>query len=188
MNKPANIPYHFIWSQQFPHIAEVDLGKGFAVEVAVMAIDARNGDLYFMQLNQMDSIDLKRMRNIILSRDSARYALWDLMDQKTLPNGVNALTFFQQFVKIRTISGEILNPGSGNRGLTLSTELGYRGPVENGFDDGKKAAPVAAAPVAAAEREVVYIDRATGEEVPASEAVPAPKVAKKKAGRPAKKK
>lgn len=183
MNKPNNIPYHFIWSTRYPHIAEVDLGKGFALEVAVMAIDARTADLYFIQLNQLDAIDLKRLHSIILSRDSARYPLWDLMDQKTLLNGVNALTFFQQFVKIRTVNGDILTPGSGQRGLSLGVDLGYKGPAANGFDDGKKVAPEAPKVV---EREVVYIDRATGEEVSAEVAMSATKP--KKAGRPSTKK
>lgn len=134
MNKPANIPYYFEWSRQFPHIAAVDLfGKNVANEIAVVAIDQRNGDLYFIRLDHLDPIDIKRLRQIILSRDSARYALWDLMSQKTLQNGMNALEFFQQFVKVRTIGGQILSPGAGQRGLPINSELGYRGPASQGY-------------------------------------------------------
>lgn len=142
MKKPAVIPYYFEWSRQFPHIAAADLGKGISSDIAVMAIDNRNGDLYFIRLDHLDSIDLKRLRQIILSRDSARYPLWDLMSQKTLPNGMNALEFFQQFVKLRTVNGQILRPGEGSRGVAanLSTQdFAYRGPADNGYDvDGEE--------------------------------------------------
>lgn len=132
MNKPNNLPYYFEWSRQFPHIAAADLyGRDVSTEIAVMAIDGRNGDLYFIRLDHLDPIDIKRLKQIILSRDSARYALWDLMDQKTLANGVNALEFFNQFVMVRTVGGEIMKPGSGSRGLP--SDFSYKGPAANGF-------------------------------------------------------
>lgn len=133
-NKPANIPYYFEWSRQFPHIAAVDLlGNNVAIEIAVMSIDVRNADLYFVRLDQLDPIDIKRLRNIILKRDAARYPLWDLMSQTTLPNGMNALEFFQQFVKVRTSRGQIFLPGSGQRGLPINSEHGYKGPASQGY-------------------------------------------------------
>lgn len=155
MRKPAKLPYYFEWSKQFPHIAAADLGQGISHDLAVMAIDQRNGDLYFIRLDHLDSIDLKRLRQIIMSRDSARYALWDLMSQKTLPNGMNALEFFQQFVKGRSVSGQIFRPGEGSRGIAMPTEFEYSGPAENGYDpsgegdtdsgDGESAQPAAKA-------------------------------------------
>lgn len=163
MRKPANLPYYFEWSQQFPHIAAADLGQGMAHDIAVMAIDNRNGDLYFIRLDHLDSIDIKRLRQIILSRDSARYPLWDLMSQKTLPNGMNALEFFQQFVKGRSVGGQIFRPGEGSRGITMPQAFDYAGPESSGFEAG------AAETAATAE---------TGE---AGDAAP-----KRKAGRPRK--
>ena len=50
MRKPAKLPYYFEWSKQFPHIAAADLGQGISHDLAVMAIDQRNGDLYFIRL------------------------------------------------------------------------------------------------------------------------------------------
>lgn len=176
MSKPA-LPYYFEWSRQFPHIAAVDLfGKQTATEVAVMAIDRRNLDLYFIRLDQLDPIDIKRLRQIILSRDSARYPLWDLMSQKTLPNGMNALEFFQQFVKLRTVGGQILRPGDA-RGLPIN-EFGYKGPVSAGYVD-----PTAKA--AAEDHDVDYVEVGDGEEAEADtvQQVVAPK---RKAGRPKK--
>ena len=176
-NKP-NLPYYFEWSRQFAHIAAVDLyGKQYATEIAVMAIDARNGDLYFIRLDHLDQIDIKRLRQIILTRDSARYALWDLMSNKTLPNGMNALEFFQQFVMVRTAGGEILKPGSA-RGLPVG-EFGYKGPAANGYAD-----PNAKGTAAQADHDVEYVELDDGDEdgdVPQAVAAP-----KRKAGRPKK--
>lgn len=179
MSKP-NLPYYFEWSRQFPHIAAVDLfGKQIATEIAVMAIDNRNGDLYFIRLDHLDPIDIKRLKQIILTRDSARYALWDLMSQKTLPNGMNALEFFQQFVKVRTAGGQIVSPGQA-RGLPIS-EFGYKGPSAHGYTDPTaKAAPATKA--AHPDHDVEYVDMDdVGDDV--AEAIPAPK---RKAGRPRK--
>ncbi len=174
MSKP-NLPYYFEWSRQFPHIAAVDLfGKQIATEVAVMAIDQRNGDLYFIRLDHLDPIDIKRLKQVILARDSARYALWDLMSQKTLPNGMNSLEFFQQFVKVRTVGGQIVNPGAA-RGLPINSEFGYKGPISAGYvDQNAKSAPVE-------EHDVEYVELDEGEE--AQTAVAAPR---RKAGRPKK--
>lgn len=178
MNKPANIPYYFEWSRQYPHIAAVDLGKELSAEIAVMAIDQRNGDLFFIRLDHLDPIDLKRLKQIILTRDSARYALWDLMSQKTLPNGMNSLEFFQQFVKIRTVNGQVLNPGSGQRGLPINSEFGYKGPASQGYSAPGTTATVAAVTEAVHDVEYVSVDDDEGDE----KAVAAP--VKRKAGRP----
>lgn len=180
MSKP-NLPYYFEWSRQFAHIAAVDLyGKQYATEVAVMAIDARNGDLYFIRLDHLDQIDIKRLRQIILARDSARYALWDLMSNKTLPNGMNALEFFQQFVMVRTAGGEILKPGSA-RGLPVG-DFGYKGPAANGYTDPNAKATASA--TAQQDHDVDYVELDEGydeEDAPAAVAAP-----KRKAGRPKK--
>ncbi len=182
MQKPQNIPYYFEWSRQFPHIAAVDLfGKNVANEVAVMAIDGRNADLYFIRLEHLDAIDIKRLRQIILSRDSARYALWDLMSQKTLPNGMNALEFFQQFVKVRTVGGQILTPGSGSRGLPINSEFGYKGPEANGYKNPANQGSVQAATSGHDAEDYVDLDEGD-EEVPAAVAAPV----KRRAGRPKK--
>lgn len=172
MSQHVKLPYYFEWSRQFPHIAAADLfGKNVANEIAVVAIDNRNGDLYFIRLDQLDPIDIKRLRNVILSRDSARYPLWDLLSQKTLQNGMNALEFFQQFVKVRTVGGQIVSPGQGSRGLPINAEFGYKGPAAQG-----------AAPVSATAEEGEDYAEETDEAAVAPVAIPA----KRKAGRPKK--
>lgn len=182
MNKPANIPYYFEWSREYPHIAAVDLfGKQIANEIAVMALDQRNGDLYFIRLDHLDPIDIKRLRQLILMRDSARYPLWDLMSQKNLPNGMNSLEFFQQFVMVRTIGGQIVKPGAA-RGLPIN-EFGYKGPAAHGYTPKGEAKQQAVAE-SVADHDVDYVDLDEGDDAP--EAIAAP--VKRKAGRPKTKK
>lgn len=134
-------PYYFRWSDNLPHVAEADItGNGIGTYVAVVAIDGNNSDLYYIRLDHLDEIDLQRLVGIIrYTRDSARYALWDLLSQQYLRNGKNALDFFQQFVRVRTVSGHTdLQPGTiSNRGASLHTLLGfngssYRGPAHAG--------------------------------------------------------
>lgn len=104
---------------QFPHLAEVKIG-GIGYEAVVMKHDTANNDLYFIRVDHMDMIDRQRMKTILLKRDAARYPLWDLLDQTTLPNGVNALDYFDQYVQGITAEGQLFKPQMGRRGVMIS--------------------------------------------------------------------
>ena len=77
-----------------------------------------NGDLYFIRIDYLDEIDRARLRQILSRRDAAKYPLWDLMDQRTLPNGMRALEFFHQIVQVRAESGKIFKPTLGRKGVS----------------------------------------------------------------------
>lgn len=118
MSKAIKLPYAFQWSSSHPHIAWVDLyGNQVVIEVAVVSIDQRNGDLYHIQLASLDHIDRARLANIISKRDAHKYPLWDLMSNNTLKNGMNALEYFNQMVKVKSVSGQIFSPGAGKMGV-----------------------------------------------------------------------
>ena len=118
MNK-MTLPYHFQWSTTHPHIAWVDLyNNGVLIEVAVVALDEKNGDLYFIPIAALDNVDRARLTLIIEKRDAHKYPRWDLMSTTTLKNGVNALEYFNQLVKVRSVSGQIFSPGSGKIGAS----------------------------------------------------------------------
>jgi hypothetical protein len=103
-----------------PHMAWADLfNNQVLVEILVMSIDPKNGDLYFIRADQLDDIDRKRLVKILHRRDAQKYALWDLLSQVTLPNGQNALEFFEQLVKVRSVSGQIFSPNKGMRGAAI---------------------------------------------------------------------
>lgn len=131
--------YFFEWSRTVPHVAQADvLGNGEGIAIAVVAIDANNQDLHYIRLDRLDEIDLRNLAKILQSRDAGRWPLWDLLSQRHLPNGMNALNFFNQLVWTRTISGQNapFNKGS-NATVPLHTIFGlgtaYRGgPVTHG--------------------------------------------------------
>ena len=108
---------------QYPHVEWIDLkADGVLVECAIMKRDP-NGNIYFFPLKFLDSVDKRRLFRIITNRNAAMYELWDLMSNITLGNGVNALEFFHQFVRVITPSGQIINPTTGQVGAAAEGAL-----------------------------------------------------------------
>ncbi len=103
-------------SQQYPHVEWLELyGDGVLHECAVMKRDAA-GNVLFFKTNDLDQIDRRRLAGILMDRNARNFELYDLMAQKTLGNGVNALVYFSQLVKQLTANGKILDPRSGQVG------------------------------------------------------------------------
>ena len=104
-----------------PHVRWVDLTEnGTLTEVAIVRED-ENGNIYFFELNKLDQIDRQRFFNIITKRHAPQFPLWDLLSQHTLGNGMNALDYFHQLVKIQTASGSIIDPKTGVIGVRQGT-------------------------------------------------------------------
>lgn len=102
---------------KFPHVEWIDLyNEGVAYECAVMKRDG-NGNISFIRIDQLDSIDRNRLARILRNRNATNYELWDLMSNVTLGNGVNALEYFHQMVRVITPSGKIIDPRSGKMGM-----------------------------------------------------------------------
>lgn len=102
---------------EFPHVKWIDIkGNGVLKECAVMKID-EYGNVFFFELAKLDNVDKRRLFNIITSRTSTQFELWDLLSQKTLGNGMNALTYFHQLVRVLTPSGKVINPRQGEIGF-----------------------------------------------------------------------
>lgn len=100
----------------YPHVEWLDLhNNGVLTECAIMKKDA-NGNIYHFQLATLDAVDKQRLRNILTSRNARNFPLWDLMQQVTLGNGVNALEYFHQLVKVLTPGGQIIDPIMGRMG------------------------------------------------------------------------
>jgi hypothetical protein len=99
-----------------PHIKWIDLkNDGVLIECAVMKEDDF-GNIYFIQVNQLDSIDRRRLARILQNRNAQNFELWDLMSNITLNNGINALTYFHQLVKVITPTGVVSSPKQGEVG------------------------------------------------------------------------
>lgn len=102
---------------KYPHTEWLDLGQnGVLIECAIMK-RFPNGDTFFISLESLDRIDKTRLLRILQNRNVTMYELWDLMDQVTLGNGVNALVYFNQLAKVRTASGQIMPFSTTRRGM-----------------------------------------------------------------------
>lgn len=107
-------------SSQYPHIEWLDLYEdGTLHECAVVKKDAV-GNIYFIRLPNLDMVDKRRIANILTGRNAKNFALWDLLFQSTLGNGMNALDYFHQYVRIKTPRGQIIQPQVGTMGGAAS--------------------------------------------------------------------
>lgn len=137
MTRPGNLP----------HIEWIDLkGDGIMHECAVMKRDGL-GNTFFFEVGPLDHIDKRRLVRILGNRNAKSFPLWDLMSQITLNNGVNALEYFHQLVKVITAAGIVMNPREGVVGTgkvdTLSKE------ERKAHEDSKREAVETAASAAA---------------------------------------
>ena len=112
----AQVSYKVDRDPRRPHLEWFELyGDGVLHEVAIMKRDSI-GNVLFFKTNELDEIDRKRLGGILSDRNAGSFELWDLMLQKTLRNGVNALTYFNQLVRQITPNGKIIDPRSGQIG------------------------------------------------------------------------
>lgn len=122
----------------YPHIEWLELyGDGNLHEVAVVKRDAYH-NVYFIKLVTLDTIDKRRMVNILRHRNAQNMELYELMSQITLGNGMNALEYFHQLVLVLNPSGQIMKPSQGVVG-------GARGVIQRQPTE-KTAAPKRQAP------------------------------------------
>ena len=138
---------------KLPHIFWIDLNNdGMFVECAVMKKD-NFGNIYFFPLTAIDEIDKRRLAKIVSNRNAAHFELWDLMSNITLNNGVNALDYFHQLVRMKTPSGREITPQKGvvgyGSGVIDTRGEDYRQDLENTASAAAKAAATAAAEAAA---------------------------------------
>ncbi len=103
-------------SATYPHVEWLDLhGNGQLYECAILKRD-NFGNVYFITLRDLDMIDKRRLAGILSNRNAASVELFELLSQMTLGNGVNALEYFHQLVKVRSAAGVISRPEVGRVG------------------------------------------------------------------------
>ena len=102
-----------MYAGSLPHIFWIDLdGNGMFTECAVMKRD-RLGNTYFFPLNALDGVDKGRLARILQNRNATNFELWELMEQITLNNGVNAMEYFHQLVEMVSANGKRVKPQEG---------------------------------------------------------------------------
>lgn len=101
---------------RYPHVEWIDLyGDGTLHECAVVKRDGV-GNTYFLRLRELDMVDKRRILKVVTGRNANNFALWDLLYQTTLGNGMNALSYFHQYVRVKTPRGQIITPSVGTIG------------------------------------------------------------------------
>ena len=117
----SQVNYRIEPSREYAHVAWIELhADGILHECAILKQN-RDGNIMFFPINNLDEIDRRRLAGILLDRNAQQFELWDLMAQKTLGNGVNALAYFHQLVKVLTPAGKIMDPKSGQVGGFVNT-------------------------------------------------------------------
>jgi len=71
------------------------------------------GNVYYLEIPSLDAIDKNRIARILAKPRASEVPLWESMGQSQLKNGMNALDYFHQLVKIITPEGVIMNPRIG---------------------------------------------------------------------------
>ena len=111
------------------HVHWLDLSDdGTLVECAIMKKDG-NGNIYYLQVDKLDGVDKQRLVKILMSRNADQMELWDIMSTVTLGNGINALKYFHQLVKVITNNGRIMSPQLGKQGVVLVDQAKSKAPT-----------------------------------------------------------
>ena len=112
---------------KYPHTIALDLdGSGMLTEVFVMNRDAI-GSIWFFSLTALDVVDRRRLRTILTNKNASMFKSgWELLSQITLGNGQNALIYFNQLVKVKTPSGQVLPFNDGRIGAPI-----YQGSIDS---------------------------------------------------------
>lgn len=114
----SNVSYRYQQSREYPHVMWIELyNDGKMHECAVLRTD-NLGNVFFFPINSLDDTDRRRLAQLLADRNAGNFELWDLMSQRTLGNGMNALTYFHQLVKVITPNGKVMDPQSGVMGIT----------------------------------------------------------------------
>ncbi len=101
---------------KIPHTQWIDLkSNGVLIECAVLKEDGF-GNVYYIEVPSLDAIDKNRITRIIATPRSEDIPLWETMSNSMLRNGMNALEYFHQLVKVITPEGVVMNPRIGQVG------------------------------------------------------------------------
>lgn len=113
----VDVAYRHETSREYPHVEWLELyNDGKMYECAILKRDLA-GNVFFFKIHALDNIDRMRLAHLLADRNAKNFELWDLMAQKTLGNGMNALAYFHQLVKVLTPNGKVMDPQSGVTGM-----------------------------------------------------------------------
>lgn len=120
MTSAATTSYRIQKSTDYPHVFWIELHNDGVLHECAVLKQSRDGNIMFFPINNLDNVDRQRIAGILMDRNAHNFELWDLMAQKTLGNGMNALSYFHQLVRVLTPGGKIMDPKSGQIGMASS--------------------------------------------------------------------
>lgn len=80
------------------HMELLPLEADGTLEECVILKRYSNGDRMFIRVSDLDDEDRKRMRGFLSEQHAGMFELWDLLSNRRLGNGMNALEYFHQLV------------------------------------------------------------------------------------------
>lgn len=106
------------------HVYLIDwYDTGIFREFAIV-LEEPDGTLRGIDIDQLHTIDKVRLKKVITSVHADKYALWELMDQVRLPNGMNMLDFFHyNHVKVKRPKGAIVSGSLAGLSTSLADPL-----------------------------------------------------------------
>lgn len=109
----VQVSYKHQSSREHPHIEWLELNNDNILHECAVMRRTPDGNVLYFKTNDLDDIDKLRLAQILADRNARNFELWDLMSSKTLGNGMNALAYFNQLVKMLTPTGKTIDPRSG---------------------------------------------------------------------------
>lgn len=102
------------------HVYLIDWNDdGLLKEIAVV-METQDGTIFGIEIDKLHPIDKSRLKKVIMSVHADKYALWELLAQGRLNNGLNALDFFHQnYVKVKRPRGAVIGGGLASVQLEL---------------------------------------------------------------------
>jgi hypothetical protein len=117
-NPPA--PQNNVPAGAAAHMERLPINTDGTVVECVILKRYDNGDRVFIRVDHLDNIDRERIKMYLSERYADKFHLWDLLSNRRLGNGMNALEYFHQMAKYyvkQTSSVRHLNPAvSGSSG------------------------------------------------------------------------
>lgn len=102
-----------------PHVYLCDIDDSGLLKEILVVKKAKDGRLFYIDINTLMQIDKSRIKKIITSQHADKYECWELLSQARLSNGVNALDFFHSNnVKVKRPRGALASNDGGLGSVT----------------------------------------------------------------------
>lgn len=97
---------------ELAHTFLIDWNDDGLLKEIVVVMETPDGSIYGVEVDRLHPIDKSRLKKFLVSVHADKYALWELLAEGRLNNGMNALEFFHiNYVKVKRPRGAVLGGG-----------------------------------------------------------------------------